>query len=397
MGCGVKRKILAFTAGRSDYDLLSYLFKMLSRDRGIDFQLIVSGAHLSPTHGLTVRHIEKDGIKILDRIETLLDSDTDAGRIKSASLLLQNAIHSVTRFAPDLIIYGGDREEVIIGAMIGGYLKIPTVHFFAGDHDLDGLIDNPVRHAASKLSAYAFASLKEHAERLLAIGQDPKRIFTIGSCALDKFRYEPKIPKKKLFSLLTPDGRIFDRYALVIFHPLMAYEHETIGDFKNMITALRNHGIPAVVNLPNIDPGSRNLIKVMQEFKSSKDLIFVNSLPRNIFVNLYRQAWFQIGNSSSGIVEAASIPLGVINVGRRMEGRRAQGNVMFVDSQLKNIEGAIIKVISKDFSKKHVKGIKNIYGDGQSSARAFRILKNLSLKDFAQFRKDDPLSLRRRI
>lgn len=387
-----KRKILAFTAGRSDYDLLSYLYKMLSQDPGIDFRLIVSNAHLSPTHGMTVRNIERDKIKILDKIETLLDSDSDSARIKSASHLLQNSIHSVERFSPDLIIYAGDREEVIIGALIGGYLKIPTAHFFAGDHDRDGLIDNPIRHAASKLSAYTFASLPEHQKRLIAIGQNPARVFTIGSCALDKFRYEPIIPKKKFFSLLTRDGRVFDRYALVIFHPLMAYEHETIGDFKNIIKALGNQRIPAIINLPNIDPGSRKLITLMQEIKGVKDLIFVKSLDRDVFVNVYRNAAFQIGNSSCGIVEAASIPLGVINVGRRMEGRRSMSNVIFTDSKLANIESAIVKVNSPAFQAAHVKGIKNIYGDGKSSERAFRILKNLPLENFAMFRKEDPLS-----
>ena len=387
----MKRKILGFTAGRSDYDLLSYLFKMLSRDPAIDFRLIVSNAHLSPTHGMTVRHIERDGIKILEKIETLLDSDSDSARIKSASLLLQNAIHSVERFSPDLIIYGGDREDVIIAALIGGYLKIATAHFFAGDHDQDGLIDNPVRHAASKLSAYCFASLEENKRRLIAIGQNPERIFTIGSCALDKFRYEPKVPKKKLFSLITPDGRIFDKYALVIFHPLMSYEHETMGDFRNILLALKNKGIPAIVNHPNIDPGSRGLIAMMQGYKADKDLIFVNNLPRNIFINVYRNAAFQIGNSSSGTGEAASIPLGVINVGRRMIGRKTMSNVIFTDSKLKSIEKAIAKVISRAFHDQHVKGIKNIYGDGRSSLRAFRIIKKLPLEKFAEFRKEDPL------
>ena len=211
-----------------------------------------------------------------------------------------------------------------------------------------------------------FASLEEHQRRLISIGQNPDRIFTIGSCALDKFRNEPIVPKKKLFSVLTRDRRTFDRYALVIFHPLMAYEHETVRDFKNILTALQNQGIPAVVNLPNIDPGSRALIRAMQEFKLRKDLIFVNNLSRNIFVNVYRNAAFQIGNSSSGIVEAASVPLGVVNVGRRMEGRKAQGNVIFTDSRLKSIEDAIIKVTSREFYALHVKGIKNIYGDGKS-------------------------------
>jgi UDP-N-acetylglucosamine 2-epimerase (non-hydrolysing)/GDP/UDP-N,N'-diacetylbacillosamine 2-epimerase (hydrolysing) len=386
-----KIKILAFTSGRSDYDLLSYLFQMLTRDPAIDFRLIVSNAHLSPAHGMTVKYIEQDGLKILDKIETLLDSDSDGGRIKSASLLLQNAIHCVERFSPDLIIYAGDREDVMVAALIGGYLKIPTAHFFAGDHDRDGSIDNPLRHATSKLSAFTFASMPEHRRRLMALRNNPTRIFTIGSCALDKFRQEPRISRRKLFSAFVSDGRVFDKYALVIFHALMAYEHEAVGDFRNIITALAHKGIPAVVNVPNIDPGSRRLMAAMQALKEAKDLIFVSNLSRNVFVNLYRHAAFQIGNSSCGLVEAASIPIGVVNVGRRMEGKKSSGNVIFVDGQLKNIEKAIGRVTSHSFYEARVKGIKNIYGDGRSSIRALSILKNLPLKDFAQFRKEDPL------
>ena len=386
------RKIVAFTSSRSDYDLLSYLYKMLSKDKSFDLRLIVSGAHLSATFGTTVKYIEDDGIRILDKIETLLDSDSDSARIKSAAFLLQNAIHSIERFSPDLILYAGDREDVIVAALIGGYLKIPTAHFFAGDHDQDGLIDNPVRHATSKLSAYKFVSLDEHRKRLLSIGENPQRIFVIGSCALDKFKCEPRMSKKELFAYLSSGKKRFDKYALVIFHPLMDHEQETLRDFKNILIALENKGMPAIVNLPNIDPGSRKLIKLMDSYKKRNDLIFVNNLARNIFVNLYRHAEFQIGNSSSGILEAASIPLAVVNVGQRMTGRRSQKNVVFVDSSVQNIEKAISTVLTKEFYDDNVWNIKNIYGDGNASCRAYKILKNLKLGNFAVFRKEDPLT-----
>ena len=109
---------------------------------------------------------------------------------------MMGAIEPISEFNPDLIIYAGDREEVMVGAMISGYLKIPSMHFFAGDHDLDGSIDNPIRHAASRLSSYQIVSIGEHYERLIATGLNPERIYCIGSCALDKFCFEPKLSKK---------------------------------------------------------------------------------------------------------------------------------------------------------------------------------------------------------
>jgi UDP-hydrolysing UDP-N-acetyl-D-glucosamine 2-epimerase len=385
------RKILAFTSNRSEYDLLSYLYRYLSKDPEIDFRLLVSGAHLSSTFGMTVRHIEKDGLKILDRIETLLDSDSDAGRIKSASLLLQNAIHSVQRFSPDLILYAGDREDVMIAALLGGYLKIPTAHFFAGDHDQDGLIDNPVRHAASKLSAYQFVSLDEHKARLQSIGENPARIFVIGSCALDKFRYEPALSREDLFSRLTSDGRCFDRYAMVIFHPLMDFEEKTVRDLGNILEALKTSGIPAVVNVPNIDPGARKLMDLINAQQNVKNILLINNLERNLFVNVYRHAAFQIGNSSSGILEAASVPAPVINVGERMLGRKSQENVVFTDGSPESIGKAVALATSEQFIDRQVKGIRNIYGDGDSSRKAYEIIKGLDLSNFAEFRKEDPL------
>ncbi|MBM3244546.1 MAG: UDP-N-acetylglucosamine 2-epimerase (hydrolyzing) [Candidatus Omnitrophica bacterium] len=385
------KKILAFTSSRSDYDLLSYLYKLLNEDKNIDLRIMVSGAHLSPAYGMTVKNIEQDGLKILDRIETLLDSDTDSARIKSAAILMQGAIHSVKRFSPDLIIYAGDREDVIIAALLGGYLKIPTAHFFAGDHDCDGLIDNPVRHAASRLSAYKFVSLEEHKNRLLRMGEVAQRIFCIGSCALDKFKHEPILTKGQVFEKLTGGGEPFKKYALVIFHPLMDYEHRTVSDFNNILNSLKSLGVPAVVNLPNIDAGSRALIKRIEELCQDKDFLIVKGLERNIFINVYRNAAFQVGNSSSGILEAASIPIPAINIGKRMLGRKAQKNVIFSSSEVTDIKEAIRKALSDDFIKKNLKGLKNIYGDGNSCRRAYNIIKHLKLADFAEFRKVDPL------
>jgi GDP/UDP-N,N'-diacetylbacillosamine 2-epimerase (hydrolysing) len=385
------RRILAFTSNRSEYDLLSYLFNYLSRDKSIDFRVLVSGAHLSKTYGLTVNHIKKDGIKILDRIETLIDSDSDSARIKTASILLQNALQSVERFAPELIIYAGDREDVMIAALIGGYLKIATAHFFAGDHDRDGVIDNPLRHATSKLSAFNFASLEEHRRRLLSIGQNPERIFVIGSCALDKFRLEPVLSREETLGRLSKKITGFEKYALVIFHTFMDHEKKAIEEFKNILKALKNMNIPAVINTPNTDPGSRELIQLINTLRQDKNFLCVNNLERNLFVNLFRNAHFQIGNSSAGILEAASIPLPVINVGERMVGRKSQKNVIFADSSVTAIEKAISTATSKRFSDANIKGLKNIYGDGRSSERAFRILKGLDLTKFAEFRKEDPL------
>lgn len=172
------KKIVAFTAIRSEYDLLSELFRMLSEDENIDFRLIVSGAHLCKDYGYSINDIKKDGHKILAELNTLDIKNDLRDRINSAANLLKQSIDIVFNFNPDLIIYAGDREEVAIASLIGGYLEIPTVHFFGGDHVKDSHIDNPIRHATSKLSTIHMVSTDEHKQRLLKMGKK-KKGFTI--------------------------------------------------------------------------------------------------------------------------------------------------------------------------------------------------------------------------
>ncbi|MFW5614740.1 MAG: UDP-N-acetylglucosamine 2-epimerase, partial [Campylobacter hyointestinalis] len=172
--------------------------KLLNEDDDIDFKIIVSGAHLSHNFGYSVEQIKKDGFDILLEIETLLNSDTNLSRLKSASLLLQNSLETIVKFNPDILIYAGDREDVLIYAMIGGYLGIPTLHFFSGDHAEDGYIDNPIRHATSKLSTAHFVTLEQHKQRLIRIGEEEKRVFVIGNISLDKFINFKPLDKDKI-------------------------------------------------------------------------------------------------------------------------------------------------------------------------------------------------------
>ena len=386
----IKKRILAITYNRSEYDLLSYVYKFLTEDKHIDFQLLVAGAHLSSVFNNTIDHIKKDGHTILGEIECLIDGSSNKSRLISASLFLSNSISIISKFDPNILIYAGDREEVLMGSILGGFLEIPTVHFFAGDHDNDGTIDNPIRHATSKMSSFLFTSIQEHYDRLINLGENPARIFNIGSPALDKFKLE----KHNKISNILELKKEFDmnNYAIVIFHPLFSKETKSLKDFDILMRVLFENKISCIINTPNIDAGSRNLINSFEKFKKVDFFKFVNNLSRNEFVNIYRQAKFQIGNSSSGILEASSIPIPVVNVGDRMIGRKSQKNVLFCKANKSEIISAIKKVITKKFYYDNVKNIKNIYGNGDSSKKAYTILKNLDVKNYADFRKEDPLS-----
>lgn len=384
------KKILAFSSIRSDYDLMSPLYRLLDEDKNIDFKIIVSGAHLSHSFGYSVEQIRKDKFDILLEIETLLSSDTGLSRVKSASLLLQNSLETIAKFNPDLMVYAGDREDVLMYAMIGGYLNIPTVHVFAGDHVEDGYIDNPIRHATSKLSSAHFVTLEEHKKRLVRIGEDPKRVFVTGNISLDKFvEFVPlsKDELKKHFA--QEDG--FDEFALMIFHPVTEEIAQVDVYFENILKNLEQRGINTFVSYPNVDPGNQKLLKVIDKYKENKNFVFYKNLDREIFMSIYKHAKLIIGNSSSGVCEAASLKIPAINVGLRQTGRYADKNVIFSGKSFEEIGENIDKVTSKEFLS-GLKDLKNSYGDGKSAIKAYEIIKSTDFKSMIA-KVEDPLKV----
>ena len=371
---------------------MSGVYKLLNEADDVDFGLLVSGAHLSDTFGYTIREVRQDGLPILAEIETLLDSDSPASRIKTASLLLQNSLHTIQAFKPDVLLFAGDREDVLILASIGSYLKIPTVHFFGGDHAADGNVDNPVRHAAAKLATAHFVSNDTHRQRLLRIGEPSCRIFVVGSPALDRFRSEPLLSKETLFARIGVQAfPASSGYAVMIHHPVLGLEDMAATEVETILHVLRRKEISTFVNIPNTDASSRSILRTYETLAGEPNVHFSKSLPNNEFVNLLRHADFLIGNSSLGLLEAPSIPLGVINVGMRQRGRMAAENVLFVDAEESALVQAIEHVRSREFAQ-ILATVRNPYGDGHSVEQAVHLIRTTDWQAML-YKREDPLEI----
>ncbi len=375
-------KILALTSIRSDYDLLSPLYKLLDRDKDIDFRLLVSGAHLSKSFGYSKSQITNDGFTILMEIESLIHSDTAKSRLKTASIFLQNSIDIVSNFNPDVLLYAGDREDVIIGGLLSIYLNIPSIHFYGGDHEEDGHQDTYIRHATSKLSSFHFVSSAEHKKRLLALGESEKRIFNIGSISLDKFYNFIPVDLNGLFEKNIPD-----KFALLIFHPLI---HEKSGDvFQKIIDVLEDKNIFTVVSFPNTDPGYEDILAVIKKYQTNNNFLFYKNLERDMFLSLFYKSQFIIGNSSAGISEAATLKKPAINVGLRQKNRLQSDNIIYVDGEYDAIFSAIDNISTEKFQKS-LQEVVNFYGDGQSAKRAYKLIKTINFDEYL-IKDEDPL------
>lgn len=385
------KRILGMTSIRSDYDLMSGVYRRLARDPNVDFKLLVSGAHLSPQFGHSVDLIRQDGLEILADVETLISGDSKVSRLKTAAGLLSGTVDLVRIHRPDVLLYAGDREDVLIGATIGAFLDIPTVHFFGGDHASDGHVDNPVRHATSKLSTAHFVSIEQHAQRLARLGEDPRRVFVIGSVALDKFLDEPALDRQ---ATLTGIGAKVHAYqghplAILIFHPV-DQERKVAPDYvRGAVETLVERGFHVLMGASNADPGNAALVEVMHLLAQAPEVTFYGNSSRANFVNLMRHASLMVGNSSAGLLEAASVGLPVVNIGERQRGRMCGRNVVFCDGDAVSFRAALETIESAEF-RADMCALVNPYGDGHSEARAVELLKSVDFRALLK-KTEDPL------
>jgi UDP-hydrolysing UDP-N-acetyl-D-glucosamine 2-epimerase len=383
-------RILGLTSIRSDYDLMSGVYRALQDDVEVELRLLVSGAHLSPHFGHTVDLIVADGFELLGDVESLINGDSKSSRLKTAANLLNGAIDLIRAYAPDLMIFAGDREDVLVAATIGAFLDIPTVHFFGGDHAGDGHVDNPVRHATSKLSTAHFVSIDEHRRRLLCLGEDERRISVIGSVALDKFASEPALDKATVLRNMQAKPHADDHpLAVLIFHPVDQERTRAPAFVRDAVHALIGRGYHVMAGAPNPDPGNNALVEALREMGQLDAMTYYGNTSRANFVNLMRHAALMIGNSSAGLLEAASVKLPVVNIGERQRGRTCGANVIFCDGERSAIEHALDTVRGDGFSAGLPKLV-NPYGDGRSAATAVRLLKTIDFQSLIK-KTEDPL------
>lgn len=368
------RRVFFLTGIRSEYDILAPVIGAVHDRPELEAGVIVTGAHLTARHGHSVRQIEADGYPIVARIESLLAADTLTGRVTGAALQLIGLSDLFARDRPDFVVVMGDREEALTGAMAALYHHLPVVHVGGGDHAEDGNVDNPVRHAVSKIAHLHMATTALSGERLRLLGEEDWRIHVVGASGLDRLVSTPRMSRAELDAALGAGWGGAD-YAVLLYHP-------TITDF----TAAREHmdaicdvleksGLRVAAMAPNTDPGSDAVAEALRAFARRCDRVrLFGFLDRRVFVNLLRHARVMVGNSSAGILEAPTLGLPVVNIGQRQRGREHAGNVIFTGYDAGEIAAAIGRATTDASFRTEVARCVTPYGDGRTSAKIAEIL-----------------------
>jgi len=373
------RSIGVVTTSRADYGVYLPILKRLSREPQLDMRLFVTGMHLSPDFGRTVESIEKDGFEIQEKVEMLLASDTPEGVAKSMGLGTLGFAQAFSRWKPDFLVVLGDRFEMYAAVVAALPFKIPIAHIHGGELT-EGGIDEALRHSITKMSHLHFVATEEYSRRVIQMGEEPWRVIISGAPSLDNLKeFVPLSPAEleaRVGMALPERG-----FLLVTFHPV-TLEFERAGEqIDNLLAALAMIDMPVVFTHPNADTAGREVKNRIREFvdKTPSARALENLGTRGYF-SLMARAGAMVGNSSSGLLEAPSFKLPVVNVGTRQRGRVRAANVIDCDCKKEEIVDSLNRAISHEF-RDSIKGLINPYGDSNASEYIFIRLINTPLDE----------------
>jgi UDP-hydrolysing UDP-N-acetyl-D-glucosamine 2-epimerase len=380
----MKRTIAVVTSSRADYSHLYWPLHDLAQHPDVDLKLIVLGAHLAPQFGETVKEIEKDGFPIAARLECLLSSDTDVGMAKTLGVAVLALADLLGQMRPNLLLLIADRYEMLAPASVALTLRIPIAHIEGGEIS-EGAIDDAVRNALTKMSHIHFTSTEGARARVAAMGEELWRVHRAGAPSLDHLRRSRLLDVHELeerlnVNLQRPLGVLQRRTVVVAYHPVTIVR-DTTQEADSLFAALENVDAQILFCYPNSDAGSHALMQRMRAFlaKRSDARVYVN-LDAVTYWSLLRHVSLLIGNSSSGIMEAASFALPVVNVGFRQRGRERGRNVLDAEPETNAILAGIAEGMSDAF-RASLAGMTNPYGDGHAAETIVQVLTTTPLSE----------------
>jgi len=372
----MKKKVCVITGSRAEYDLLRPLIKEIKRKKICNLSVAVTGSHLSKRFGYTLKKILADNIRIDHKINLLKNGDKEEticdamgrGITKFSKILKKNNF--------DFIIVLGDRFEILSHVISAAFFKIPIIHISGGEIS-SGSIDDCVRHAITKFASYHFVSHKKYRDRVIQLGENPSRVFNVGSTGPENIKLLNLMNREKLQNELNFPLR--DENFLITYHPVTYEKDYGLENFKILLKVLSNFKkVGLIFTMPNSDIGNKGFSNLIKNFvKNNKNSKFFISLGSNKYFSCIKNSNIVIGNSSSGLIEVPSFKIPTLNLGVRQDGRiRSKSVVDCRKISKKNIISSINKIKSKKFQAK-LKNIKNPFEKKNTTKNIVKILRKI--------------------
>ena len=378
----MKLRVGVITAGRNDFGIYLPVLRALREAEEFDPVVMATGTHMDPRFGETVKEMASAGFAPDFQVPMVPASD---GALGVASIMGEGivALARVYETAQlDLLMLLGDRFEMFAAATAAVPFRMPLVHLHGGEVT-EGAIDEQFRHAISKMAHFHFVSTERYRDRLLQMGEEPWRVVVSGAPALDHLNNFTPWPRERLevslqLSLERPP-------LLVTFHPVTLRDGEQVGELLSALESINDR--PIIITGTNSDPGYSHIMARFEAFVAvHPNAMLVSSLGVERYFSLMSYASAMVGNSSSGIIEAASFGLPVVNIGDRQKGRVRGRNVIDVPCERSAIGEAIRSSLSASF-RDGLHSLRNPYYAGGAADRIVESLK---------FAADEPLLLNKR-
>lgn len=370
------RKICVVTGTRAEYGLLKPIIKKIQEDDSLSLQIVATGTHLLPDYGLTLDRIIEDGYNIDARVPIVLSGD-------SKEVLPHSIGHGIIGFSqtfeildPDIVLVLGDRYEIFAAAIAASFGGRILAHIHGGDK-LQAGFDEYARHAITKISHIHFAATKKSAERIIKLGENPENVYVCGSPSIETIKTIEFLTKKELYQKLNLNENI--PIILFVVHPISTNPEKASEEVKLLLDAVLEYQHQIVLIYPNVDPGSKNIIEVIEKYgtRYPNKIKLFKSLQHYDYLNLMKFSDLMVGNSSSGIIESSAFKLPVVNIGHRQKGRECADNVINVNYSHEEIINAINTCLYDQKFQEDLKNCINPYGEGNSSDIICDVLKNL--------------------
>lgn len=384
----MKRSIAVFTGNRAEYGLQFPILRAIDNHPDLDYKLLVSGAHLDANFGSTLNEIQRDGFHIESEIKIEMDAKSlfaTAQAIGSGVLEISKVLD---KLKPDIMVVYADRFEGFAAVIAATQMNIPTAHIEGGDLTEGGALDDSVRHAMTKLSHLHFTTNSQASNRILAMGEEPWRVHTVGFPAIDLIAEGNFASKVEVLETLSLDP----------MRPIVLFtQHSVTTEFSearsqitpslDAITRLAREGVQIVLTYPNNDAGGKDIIEALSAFQLEElqNTQVMRSLGRYLYhgvLALARESDLRVvclGNSSSGLKETPAFGCPTVNIGSRQDGRLRGENVLDADYSSDQIYAAVNKGLYEEEFRELCRNANNPYWLGEAGPKIANILATTAL------------------
>ena len=379
------RKICFVTGTRAEYGLLSRLMRLVKEDKDLQLQVIATNMHLMPEYGETYKEIEKDGFTIDKKVYMHKPSDDAHGIISSMAEEMQGMNDALSELKPDILVLLGDRYEILVAAQVALIHRVPIAHIHGGEVT-EGAFDDAIRHSVTKMSSLHFTSCEEYRHRVIQMGEQPSRVFDVGSLGVENIKAVPLMTKDELEASL--DFKIDTQTILVTYHPV-TLGGDPAKDIREFLDALDQFkDLKVIFTMPNSDTGRDAIALAVENYveKHSNSAKAYTSLGLKRYLSTLQFVKAAVGNSSSGIIEVPSFGIPTLNIGDRQKGRLASKSVVNCGTSKDEVIAGLKLCLSEEMQKA-AKTYENPYAKPDTANLIYQELKNgelagLNLKTF---------------